>query len=167
VEVRPDKGNPLCRSLIIGATSKPPSRLSERKVFLQKRLASTCYLAGNPSEGVIFSQKCRSRARIWLKLGHEAPSGPQKWAEMERQISLRQAARRNPFATYHVICGVIDDLLSLSRPKFWLVHPHVDENHLRNRHSERSEESSPRVGRLLALLGVTKIGSTESSVMRD
>jgi hypothetical protein len=33
---------------------------------------------------VIFSQKCRSRARIWLKLGHEAPSGPQKWAEMER-----------------------------------------------------------------------------------
>jgi hypothetical protein len=43
---------------------------------------------------VIFSQKCRSRARIWLKLGHEAPSGPQKWAEMERQISLRQAARQ-------------------------------------------------------------------------
>jgi len=38
----------------------------------------------------------------------------------------------------------------------------VDENHLRNRHSERSEESPPCIGRLLAPLGVTKIGSTES-----
>ncbi len=58
--------------------------------------------------------------------------------------------------------GVIAEMVDSVDPNSWCAHVRVDENHLRNRHSERSEESPPCIGRLLAPLGVTKIGSTET-----